>query len=76
LLSAEEAPQLPDCPHSGQDCQLEEVNGIEVAHTFYLGTKYSSMFGASFSDKANTEKLPYNIVAVVMVMSTLCGLSP
>lgn len=28
----------------------------QVAHTFYLGTKYSSMFRASFKDENNTEK--------------------
>lgn len=45
---------LPDCT---SDCQLDEVKGIEVAHAFYLGTKYSTMFGASFFDQNNTEKL-------------------
>lgn len=28
----------------------------QVAHAFYLGTKYSSMFRASFKDENNTEK--------------------
>jgi prolyl-tRNA synthetase len=49
---------LPGCPQTSPgECQLEEVKGIEVAHTFYLGTKYSSLFGASFSDHTNRETL-------------------
>ncbi|XP_006146171.1 probable proline--tRNA ligase, mitochondrial [Tupaia chinensis] len=33
-------------------CQgpLTETKGIEVGHTFYLGTKYSSIFNAQFTD--------------------------
>ncbi|XP_032757002.1 probable proline--tRNA ligase, mitochondrial isoform X1 [Rattus rattus] len=36
------------CP----DCQgpLTETKGIEVGHTFYLGTKYSSIFNAHFTN--------------------------
>ncbi|XP_008066002.1 probable proline--tRNA ligase, mitochondrial [Carlito syrichta] len=29
---------------------LTETKGIEVGHTFYLGTKYSSVFNAQFTD--------------------------
>ncbi|XP_078075550.1 putative proline--tRNA ligase, mitochondrial [Mustelus asterias] len=35
--------------------KLRESKGIEVGHTFYLGTKYSSILGASYS---NTENKP------------------
>uniref|UniRef100_UPI00398F1323 probable proline--tRNA ligase, mitochondrial n=1 Tax=Pristiophorus japonicus TaxID=55135 RepID=UPI00398F1323 len=42
-----------NCP---QCCgKLIESKGIEVGHTFYLGTKYSSIFGATYS---NTENKP------------------
>lgn len=30
---------------------LEKKNSIEIAHIFYLGTKYSKVFGANFTDK-------------------------
>ena len=32
------------------------LSNIKVAHTFYLGTKYSSLFGANFSDHTNRER--------------------
>lgn len=35
---------------------LEFVNGIEVAHIFKLGTKYSSVFRARFVDAAGSEQ--------------------
>ncbi|XP_044531885.1 probable proline--tRNA ligase, mitochondrial [Gracilinanus agilis] len=39
-------PRHPNCPV----CQgkLTETKGVEVGHTFYLGTKYSSVFNAEF----------------------------
>lgn len=48
------APDRTDCPqcHTGT---LVESKGIEVGHTFYLGTKYSHIFNASFY---NTENKP------------------
>ncbi|CAL8252501.1 unnamed protein product [Merluccius merluccius] len=41
-----------DCPrcHTGT---LAESKGIEVGHTFYLGTKYSRIFNATFSNHQN-----------------------
>ncbi|XP_033885494.3 probable proline--tRNA ligase, mitochondrial [Acipenser ruthenus] len=40
-----------DCP----EChgKLTETKGIEVGHTFYLGTKYSSIFSASYNTPQN-----------------------
>ncbi|XP_078526389.1 putative proline--tRNA ligase, mitochondrial isoform X2 [Lissotriton helveticus] len=40
-----------ECPQ----CQgaLSETKGIEVGHTFYLGTKYSSIFNASYMNDQN-----------------------
>ncbi|MGH0142817.1 UNVERIFIED_CONTAM: hypothetical protein FKN15_076651 [Acipenser sinensis] len=40
-----------DCP----ECRgkLTETKGIEVGHTFYLGTKYSSIFTASYNTPQN-----------------------
>ncbi|XP_066548394.1 putative proline--tRNA ligase, mitochondrial [Amia ocellicauda] len=32
---------------------LAETKGIEVGHTFYLGTKYSSIFSASYNNPQN-----------------------
>ncbi|KAG9350925.1 hypothetical protein JZ751_024814 [Albula glossodonta] len=42
-------PGQTDCPqcHKGT---LTESKGIEVGHTFYLGTKYSHIFNATFSN--------------------------
>ncbi|KAM8999788.1 probable proline--tRNA ligase, mitochondrial [Sarcophilus harrisii] len=39
-------PKQPNCPV----CQgkLAETKGVEVGHTFYLGTKYSSVFNTEF----------------------------
>jgi len=36
------------CPHCGRP--LEIARGIEVGHTFYLGTKYSQKMNAKFMD--------------------------
>ncbi|XP_051868028.1 probable proline--tRNA ligase, mitochondrial [Pristis pectinata] len=41
----------PNCPQC--DGKLTESRGIEVGHTFYLGTKYSQVFGASYSNSEN-----------------------
>ncbi|XP_012577497.1 PREDICTED: probable proline--tRNA ligase, mitochondrial [Condylura cristata] len=40
-------------------CQgpLTETKGIEVGHTFYLGTKYSSIFNAQFTDVHGKQSL-------------------
>ncbi|KAI8336365.1 hypothetical protein BC941DRAFT_461771 [Chlamydoabsidia padenii] len=37
--------------HGSQSSSLESVKAIEVAHTFYLGTKYSSALGCTFQDQ-------------------------
>ncbi|XP_059161008.1 probable proline--tRNA ligase, mitochondrial isoform X2 [Physella acuta] len=36
------------CQLSAHECELQETKGIEVGHTFYLGTKYSSIFQATY----------------------------
>ncbi|KAI8089603.1 uncharacterized protein BX664DRAFT_264257 [Halteromyces radiatus] len=38
------------CKYSSESSSLESVKAIEVAHTFYLGTKYSSVLGCTFQD--------------------------
>ncbi|KAL4634936.1 putative proline-tRNA ligase, mitochondrial isoform X1 [Arapaima gigas] len=45
-------PGRTDCPqcHGGV---LTESKGIEVGHTFYLGTKYSSIFNATYYNAQN-----------------------
>ncbi|XP_018589841.2 putative proline--tRNA ligase, mitochondrial isoform X2 [Scleropages formosus] len=45
-------PGRTDCPqcHSGV---LIESKGIEVGHTFYLGTKYSTIFNATYYNAQN-----------------------
>ncbi|KAL8590358.1 hypothetical protein ACOMHN_011572, partial [Nucella lapillus] len=40
------------CQNPGEDCKLSESKGIEVGHCFYLGTKYSSVFNATYMDDA------------------------
>lgn len=34
----------------GAECELRRHHGIEVGHAFYLGTKYSEAFRATFTD--------------------------
>lgn len=43
------------CPTCGG--KLSETKGIEVGHTFYLGTKYSSVANAVFSSAENKPRL-------------------
>lgn len=43
------------CPECGE--KLSETKGIEVGHTFYLGTKYSSVANAVFSSAENKPQL-------------------
>jgi prolyl-tRNA synthetase len=43
------------CPRCGE--ALQEKRGIEVGHVFNLGTKYSSVFDASYLDAAGGKKL-------------------
>ncbi|NXO23715.1 SYPM protein, partial [Cisticola juncidis] len=43
------------CPSCGE--KLSETKGIEVGHTFYLGTKYSAVANAVFSSTENKAQL-------------------
>jgi len=43
------------CPRCGEG-MLEQIRGIEVGHIFKLGTKYSSVMDAVFSDERGTLK--------------------
>ncbi|KFZ61700.1 hypothetical protein N321_11197, partial [Antrostomus carolinensis] len=43
------------CPKCGE--KLSQTRGIEVGHTFYLGTKYSSVFNAVFYSPENKPQL-------------------
>ncbi|NXJ76996.1 SYPM protein, partial [Trogon melanurus] len=43
------------CPTCGEN--LTRTKGIEVGHTFYLGTKYSSVFNAAFYSPENKPQL-------------------
>ncbi|XP_036825231.1 probable proline--tRNA ligase, mitochondrial [Oncorhynchus mykiss] len=45
-------PGQTDCPQC-QEGTLVESKGIEVGHTFYLGTKYSCIFNATFNNTQN-----------------------
>ncbi|XP_014024325.1 probable proline--tRNA ligase, mitochondrial [Salmo salar] len=45
-------PGRTDCPQC-QEGTLVESKGIEVGHTFYLGTKYSHIFNATFNNTQN-----------------------
>ncbi|XP_074859594.1 putative proline--tRNA ligase, mitochondrial [Carettochelys insculpta] len=44
-------PDQTDCPVCKQ--KLGETKGIEVGHTFYLGTKYTSVFNVTFHTAEN-----------------------
>ncbi|XP_076439992.1 putative proline--tRNA ligase, mitochondrial [Babylonia areolata] len=44
------------CRGDKDSCQLTESKGIEVGHCFYLGTKYSSVFNATYTDDADITK--------------------
>ncbi len=43
------------CPLCGEETQMDK--GIEVGHTFKLGTKYSQSMGATYLDDQGKEKL-------------------
>lgn len=46
--------------HTCNQCQkgkLQETRGVEVAHTFKLGTRYSKPMGLQFTDEAGKEQL-------------------
>ncbi|KAI4891913.1 hypothetical protein NFI96_030000 [Prochilodus magdalenae] len=45
-------PGQADCPQC-HTAPLSESKGIEVGHTFYLGTKYSQVFNATFTNAQN-----------------------
>ncbi|XP_013817232.2 probable proline--tRNA ligase, mitochondrial [Apteryx mantelli] len=51
MISAEQT----TCPTCGEP--LTPTRGIEVGHTFYLGTKYSSVFNATFYSAENKLQL-------------------
>lgn len=44
------------CTQKGTKCDLMEKTAIEVGHCFYLGTKYSSVFNATYTDHAGEIK--------------------
>lgn len=50
------SPGQTDCPQC-QTGTLVESKGIEVGHTFYLGTKYSHTFNATFNNTLNKPAL-------------------
>jgi len=45
------------CPHCQHGSSLQAMQGLEVGHTFYLGTKYASAFNAAFRDANNQQHL-------------------
>ncbi|CAO3624997.1 unnamed protein product [Cunninghamella blakesleeana] len=47
---AEAGDACQHCHHHSKASSLESVKSIEVGHTFYLGTKYSSVLGCQFQD--------------------------
>ncbi|MFB0526894.1 MAG: proline--tRNA ligase [bacterium] len=54
ILDLRKAKEGDACPRCGKT--LEFSRGIEVGHTFKLGTKYSKALGATFLDKDGKEK--------------------
>ncbi|XP_077981515.1 putative proline--tRNA ligase, mitochondrial [Glandiceps talaboti] len=47
----------PHCPQCGPTNKLDCKYGIEVGHSFFLGTKYSKVFNASFIAKDSKSRL-------------------
>lgn len=47
------------CKQKGTKCDLMEKTAIEVGHCFYLGTKYSSVFNATYTDNAGEIKVTH-----------------
>ncbi|XP_050401296.1 probable proline--tRNA ligase, mitochondrial isoform X1 [Patella vulgata] len=45
------------CSLSEKECELKESAGIEIGHTFLLGTKYSSVFNSTYFDKDGKTRL-------------------
>lgn len=50
----EKAGQIKECPQC--QAKLEEKNGIEIGHTFFLGIKYSQAMKAEFTDQEGKKK--------------------
>lgn len=51
---------------------LKEMKGVEVGHTFYLGTKYSEPLSAEFIDKDNVKK-PFEMGCYGIGVSRIVG---
>lgn len=51
---------------------LHEMKGVEVGHTFYLGTKYSEPLNAEFIDKDNVKK-PFEMGCYGIGVSRIVG---
>lgn len=51
------ASQGDKCPRCGGTVDFDFTRGIEVGHTFKLGTKYSGAMGANFLDENQKSKL-------------------
>ncbi len=52
--NVEKAGEIKECPKCKG--KLSEKNGIEIGHTFFLGTKYSQAMKAEFADQAGRQK--------------------
>ncbi|KAH9523430.1 prolyl-tRNA synthetase [Bulinus truncatus] len=55
-LAAEDGILPSKCQLPATECELQEKNAIEVGHTFYLGTKYSSIFKATYQSQDSSIK--------------------
>ncbi|CAL1546346.1 unnamed protein product [Lymnaea stagnalis] len=60
-LAVEDGSLPKTCQLPATKCELQEKKGIEVGHTFYLGTKYSSIFKATYKDQDGISAIDYNM---------------
>ncbi|GME85852.1 unnamed protein product [Ambrosiozyma monospora] len=69
LVEAQEGDSCPSCNGMGH---LKLKKGIEVGHTFYLGTKYSEPLNASYIDRLGKRKF-YEMGCYGIGVSRLVG---
>ncbi|GFO18882.1 proline--tRNA ligase [Plakobranchus ocellatus] len=60
-LAAEDGRLPSACQMPASQCELQERKGIEVGHTFYLGTKYSNPFKAVFMDSDGSTMIDFQM---------------
>lgn len=60
-LAAEDGSLPSACQMPAAQCELQEKKGIEVGHTFYLGTKYSAPFKAVYMGSDGSSMIEFHM---------------